>query len=64
MIRIKEKMLFGKAQNLDKKAKNTIQDTIESEDRDYKEAIDRLLKEKDEVTFKISDMVRGKCVFL
>ena len=64
MIRIKEKMLFGKVQNLEKKAKNTIQDTIESEDRDYKEAIDRLLKEKDEVTFKISDMVRGKCVFL
>ena len=64
MIRIKEKMLFGKAQNLDKKAQDTIQDTIESEDRDYKEAIDRLLKEKDEVTFKISDMVRGKCVFL
>ena len=64
MIRIKEKMLFGKAQNLEKKAKGTIQDTIESEDREYKEAIDRLLKEKEEVTFKISDMVRGKCVFL
>ena len=64
MIRIKEKMLFGKAEKMEKKAKGTIQETIESEDKDYKEAIDRLLEEKEEVTFKISDMVRGKCVFL
>ena len=64
MIRIKEKMLFGKTENLDKKAKETIQETIESEDSEYKRAIDRILKEKEEVTFKISDMVRGKCVFL
>ena len=64
MIRIKEKMLFGKTEKLDKKAKETIQETIESEDSEYKRAIDRILKEKEEVTFKISDMVRGKCVFL
>ena len=64
MIRIKEKMLFGKTQKQEKKAKETIQETIESEDNEYKQAIDRLLKEKEEVTFKISDMVRGKCVFL
>ena len=64
MIRIKEKMLFGKQEKREKKARETIQATIDNEDKEYKEAIDRLLKEKEEVTFKISDMVRGKCVFL
>ena len=64
MIRIKEKMLFSKTHKQEKKTKETLQETIESEDKEYKETIDRLLKEKDEVTFKISDMVRGKCVFL
>ena len=57
-------MLFPKDNKLEKKARETVQATIDKEDKEYRDAIDRLLKEKDEVTFKISDMVRGKGVFL
>ena len=64
MIRIKEKMLFPKDAKRKINAKETIQATIDNEDKEYREEIDRLLKGKEEVTFKISDMVRGKCVFL
>ena len=64
MIRIKEKMLFPKDAKRKINAKETIQETINNEDKEYREEIDQLLKEKEEVTFKISDMVRGKCVFL
>jgi hypothetical protein len=44
--------------------KETINDTLESEDLDYKNEIDIILSKKDSIEFKISDMVRGKCVFL
>ena len=43
MIRIKEKMLFGKQDKREKSAKETIQATIDNEDKEYREAIDRLL---------------------
>ena len=46
MIRIKEKMLFPKDNKLEKKARETIQATIDEEDKEYRDAIDRLLKEK------------------
>ena len=64
MNRIKEKMLFGKKEVRKKNAKETISATIENEDKEYSEEIDRLLEERHEVTFTVSDMVRGKCVFL
>ena len=64
MIRIKEKMLFGKEKEMKKSPKDTIKETIENEDEEYKKAIDKELEEMKEVTFKVSDMVRGKCVFL
>ena len=40
MIRIKEKMLFPKDKKLEKKVKETVQTTIDTEDKEYREAID------------------------
>lgn len=64
IIRIKEKMLFGKQEVIEKYPKPTIEETLISEDEDYRRKIDEILSQKEEVVFKISDMVRGKCVFM
>ncbi len=49
---------------MQREQKNTIEQTLESEEQDYKKRIDDILKEKSEISFKISDMVRGKCIFV
>ena len=44
--------------------KGTISEILEREDTNYRKVIDELLEKSTSVPFKISDMVRGKCVFL
>eukprot|EP00178_Gracilaria_changii_P004060 TRINITY_DN1626_c0_g1_i13.p1 TRINITY_DN1626_c0_g1~~TRINITY_DN1626_c0_g1_i13.p1 ORF type:complete len:181 (+),score=33.20 TRINITY_DN1626_c0_g1_i13:1108-1650(+) len=63
IIRIKEKMLIGKTTTFNRSPKQSIQETLDSEDQEYKDKIDEILSTKSDVEFKISDMVRGKCVF-
>ncbi len=43
---------------------DSIKSVLDKEQKEYSTQIDRILKEKETVQFKISDMVRGKCVFL
>ena len=44
--------------------KGTIQEILVREESEYRKIIDDLLENATTVPFKISDMVRGKCVFL
>ena len=42
----------------------SIKQILAQEETNYREIIDELLEKSTAVPFKISDMVRGKCVFL
>ena len=44
--------------------KGAIKQILERQETNYGEIIDELLEKSTSVPFKISDMVRGKCVFL
>lgn len=44
--------------------KGSIKEILKREETNYKNIIDELLEKATNVSFKISDMVRGKCVFL
>ena len=63
MMRIQEKMLF-QGKEFKREAKSTIKEVLESEEEAYKKNLQEALESLTEVTFKISDMVRGKCIFL
>lgn len=41
----------------------SIQDVLERQQKSYLKIVDEKLKGLDKITFEISDMVRGKCVF-
>ena len=63
MTRIQEKMLF-KGKDIKREKKDTIEEVLESEEEVYKKNLSEQLANLSELTFSISDMVRGKCVFL
>ncbi len=41
-----------------------MKNTIDFEEQEYKRKVDELINDKKDITFKISDMLRGKCVFI
>ena len=63
MMRIQEKMLF-KDKKIEREKKDTVEEMLKSEEEIYKKNLVEALSEKKELTFSISDMVRGKCIFL
>lgn len=64
LTRIKEKMFFSKDGTNKREMKGAILDVLEKEEKDYLIKVDELLESRESVQFKISDMVRGKCIFL
>lgn len=64
LTRIKEKMLFGKNESKKGEMTGSIREILEQEEKEYLNKVDELLEKKESVLFKISDMVRGKCVFI
>lgn len=69
MIRIAEKLLFKKKpgdkdQRAGHELSKTIKTTLEKEEEGYKKRITETLNSKDNIEFTISDMLRGKCIFL
>ena len=44
--------------------RGTIKQILDRQETNYRKIIDELLEKSTSVPFKISDMVRGKCVFL
>ena len=65
IMRIQEKMLFkGVKYERPPFGTQTMQEVLDGEEESYKSYLAKLLESKSEVIFTISDMVRGKCVFL
>lgn len=63
MIRIEEKMLITKEMKPQHSLGTSIGKTLASEEESYKKMIKDLLSEKKFIEFKVSDMLRGKCIF-
>jgi molybdenum-dependent DNA-binding transcriptional regulator ModE len=66
ITRIIEKMLFKKETGGgegEKQAARDLGEQLDREDQEYREKIQEKLQNQESVTFTISDMVRGKCVF-
>jgi hypothetical protein len=47
----------------EKQAARDLGEQLDREDQEYREKIQEKLQNQESVTFTISDMVRGKCVF-
>ena len=62
MMRIQEKILF-KGKSIEHSLRETIDETLESEEEGYKTNVKAALSEIKSLKFEVSDMVRGKCGF-
>ena len=63
MTRIQEKMLF-KGKDIPREERNSVKEVLEGEEETYQRCLEQQLVSLNDLTFSISDMVRGKCIFL
>lgn len=64
LTRIKEKMFFAKEEAAKSVVSGSVREVLQREETEYLRKVDDVLEKRENVLFEITDMVRGKCVFL